>query len=75
MTASQAKELAQSDENIIQIEHNPYSQYTVLTGIVDGHAFYDALSMRSFQALQNRKIISQSTFPEYGSEIWRFTQK
>lgn len=44
MTAAGAKERASQTLNI-RIEHTPRNHNTQLTGIIDGHAFYEPLLM------------------------------
>lgn len=71
MTAKKATEIR--DEPNIQINHTSRTQNTILTGVIDGKAFYDALSMRSFEALKRNHIIYKPPDQsEYGPIVWRF---
>jgi len=72
MTIKKVSQMVGNSNNDICIEHSPSTKYTVLTGIIDGQAFYDALSMRTFEALKFHRIIYPCNAGEIGTQKWVF---
>ena len=45
-----------------------------LTGMFNGHAFYEALSFRAFNALKSKGVIERADKNEFGTQTWIFKE-
>jgi hypothetical protein len=57
------------------IEHNPLTGFTVLTGTLDGKAFYEPIARRTFDVLVRKQIAFLAKDDKPGNALKRYVFK